>query len=123
MPLKNPVESLSSRKAAASRPAALARSSVLGIDEGAGRVAASAAAAVGSIRIRRKRMDPRRALQIHGECESIFLVGTAAAFAAQRNGQLAAGKHRRATALRDDLASKLRMLAGNFASLALEAVA
>ncbi len=81
MPLKNPVESLSARNAAGSRPAARARARRGIVDKGAGRVVRPAPAAVGSIGIGGERRNALGAVEMDGERQRIFLIGAAAAAA------------------------------------------
>ena len=123
MPLKNPVESLSARNAAGSRPAARARPSVRRVDEGAGRVVGAAAAAVGAVGIGGQRRDAGGAVEVDGERQRIFLVGPAAALAAQRDGEFAAGKDHRPAALRAQVAGQPGVLRRDLPRLALQAVA
>src|SRR5580700_4200304 len=62
------------------------------VDEGPGRVVGAAATAVGSVGIRGQRRYAGGAVEVDGERQSVFLVGPAAAVAAQRDRELAAGK-------------------------------
>ena len=81
MPLKNPVESLSARNAAGSRPAARGPRQGGVVDKGAGGVVRAAAAAVGAVGIGGQRGNALGAVEMDGERQRIFLVGAAAAAA------------------------------------------
>ncbi len=81
MPLKNPVESLSARNAAGSRPAERARASVDFVDESAGRVVGTAAAAVGAVGIGGERGYAGGTVKMDRQRQGVFLVGAAFALA------------------------------------------
>ena len=123
MPLKNPVELLSARNAAGSRPAAAGAAKRRRVDEGAGRIVGAAAAAVGSIGIGGQRRNAGGAVEVDGKRESVFLVGPAAALAAQGDRQLAAGKDDDAAALGAQVAGQTGVFRRHVPRLALQAVA
>ncbi len=123
IPLKKPVESLSARNAAGSRPAARARAGGGRVDEGAGRVVRTAAPAIGPVAVRGERGNAGSAGKMHGKRQRVFLVRAAAAAPAQGHGQFTAGKDGGAPALRAQFEGEARMLGGDLARFALQAVA
>ena len=123
MPLKNPVELLSARKAAGSRPATCARASVVSSTKAPAGSSGLAAAAVGAVGIGGKAGEPRRAAEMDGERQCIFLVRAALALAAQRHGQFAAGEDDGAAALGAHRQRQPGVLGRDLARLALQAAA
>ena len=123
MPLKNPVESLSARNAAGSRPAARARRSVVGSTKAPAGSSGPAAAAVGAVGIGGQRRNAGGAVEVDGERQSVFLVGPAAALAAQRDRELAAGENDHPAALGAQITGQTGVFRRHLPGLALQAVA
>ncbi len=120
---KKPVESLSARKAAGSRPAAWARATVFAVDDGAGGVAGGAGAAVGAVGVAGEGGKSRHAGKRDRQRQGIFLVGPAAALAADGDGQFAAREDDGAPPLRAERVRHGGMLGRHAARLALDPVA
>ena len=66
-----------------------------GVDQGAGRVVGLPAAAVGAVGVGGERRDAGGAVERDGQRQRVFLVRAAAALAAERDRELAAGQDAR----------------------------
>ncbi len=120
---RNPVELLSARKAAGSRPSALARATVSPSTRApAGSLAAPAPPSVPSVSAA-SAANRRHAGQAHRQRQGVFLVGPAAALAADGDRQFAARQDHRARALRAQLARELGVRRRHLARLAFDAIA
>src|ERR1043166_2775013 len=93
------------------------------VDKSPGRVVGAPGAAGGPVGVAGKRRDALRAVERQRQRERVFLVGAAAAVAADRDGQFAAGKKHGAPVRRGEFAALLRVRGGTLARLALEPVA
>src|ERR1700761_3830772 len=92
------------------------------VDKGPGGVVRAATAAVGAIGIGRHRRYAFGAIEMNGERQRIFLVGTTPAITLKRDGQFAAGQDGDAAACRGVLFRQRGMHGGDLAGFALQAV-
>ncbi len=123
MPLKNPVELLSARNAAGSRPAARARASVVGsMKAPAGSSGRPRPPSVPSVSAASAAM-PVAPSRWMASARAYSWFGPPLALAAQRHGQFAARKDDRAAALRLQVAGEPGVLGRDLARLALQPVA
>ena len=118
--VKKPVELLSARKAAGSRPSARARAAVGAVHARAGGVFRRAGAAIGAVGIAGQRVNPFFPVERERQSQRIFLVRSAAALAADRHGELAAGQDHGAAALPAQSLRRLRLIGGDVARFAFE---
>src|SRR6185437_13252388 len=93
------------------------------LDKGPGRVVRTATAAVGTVGVGGEPEDAGGASEVDGKRQGVFLIGTALALAAQRDGEFAARQDGDAAALRGVVAGERGMFGGDLPRLALQAVA
>src|SRR5262249_60567483 len=89
-------------------------------DERAPRIVPLPAPAIGAVGVGGNRGNARGSRERRRQRQCVFLVGSAAAFAAQRDGEFPAGEDHRAPSLHLEVAGKSCLRGGDVARLALE---